>query len=95
MVRNKLVCALSLGVIAVESDLGGGTFNAGMTAIKLGIPLFVLSPSEFARKPKGNRRLIAFGGMEIHSSDGIDMVLEHLKSNEVKPPEQLVLNFQG
>ena len=78
MVRNKLVCALSKAVIVIssgpEKDQKGrmsGTFDAGKTALKLGIPLFVLSPNLLSTKPEGNAQLIKMGAKEITDCENI------------------------
>lgn len=72
MIRNKLVCALSKAVVIIQSgpekDENGkmsGTFDAGKTAFKFGIPLLVLSPKFFSFEPKGNIQLIKMGAKEI------------------------------
>ena len=89
MIRNKLVCALSQAVIVVEAgdevdDRGkmSGTFDAGKTALQMGVPLFVVDPCILEAQPKGNRKLIERGGIKINSRDGITTMLEHLKCTE-------------
>ncbi len=74
MTRNKLVCGLSEAVVVIEAgperDSQGrmsGTFDTGASALRLGIPLLVLSPSLFAEPPLGNQALIVRGGVEIRS----------------------------
>lgn len=75
MTRNKLVCALSKGVIVIETgrerdeqNKMSGTFDAGKSALALGIPVFVVSPKSECfggNPPKGNEDLIKLGGIEI------------------------------
>lgn len=85
MTRNKLVCALS-GVVVViasgpERDVNGtmsGSFDAGMSALKMSIPVFVVSPDFFADPPTGNRRLIAKGGHAWDPAAGAAPILEAL-----------------
>lgn len=91
MMRNKLVCALSKAVIVVESGLEigedgsmSGTFDAGISALGMGIPLFVVSPSAFKKPPPGNKSLINRGGIEIQAKGGIQTVLEHLTQGGAK-----------
>ena len=91
MTRNKLICALSMGVIIIEAKEGGGTFNTGLTALKLGIPLFILSPSEFDLTPAGNIKLLEMGGREIRLKDGIREVLGGLDKSKREEPKQLLL----
>lgn len=85
MMRNKVVCALSKAVIVVESgsEIGedgsmSGTFNAGISALEMGIPLFVISPSAFKKPPPGNKSLINRGGIEIEGEGSIGVLLERI-----------------
>jgi DNA processing protein len=84
MTRNKLVCALSKAVIVISSgperDANGkmsGTFDAGLTALKLKIPLYVLNPSLLNPSPQGNVDLIKLGGISL--SNGNELV-QHIES---------------
>ncbi len=79
MTRNKLVCAMSKAIVVIKSgperDSSGkmsGTFDAGKSALKMGIPVFVLSPQVLQPAPQGNIDLIKLGGIEF--SNGIDIV---------------------
>ena len=77
MTRNKLVCGLSKGVIVIETgkerDSEGkmsGTFDAGKSALSLGIPVFVISPNAECfngKSPEGNQDLIKLGGIEVYN----------------------------
>lgn len=89
MQRNKLVCALSKGVIVIQSgpekDKDGrssGTFNAGKNALKMGLPLFVVSPSELSEDKKiaGNEDLIRLGGIEITKENAIEKISSTVKA---------------
>ena len=91
MIRNKLICALSEAVIIIESaqekDTSGrmrGTFACGKTALKMGIPLFVVSPSAFRIAPVGNIDLIGRGGLEIDLKNGIKKIINYLKANRTQ-----------
>lgn len=77
MIRNKLVCAMSTAIVVIKSgpekDIYGkksGTFDAGKSALKMGIPVFVLNPQGF-NMPQGNMDLIKIGGIEF--SHGMDI----------------------
>lgn len=79
MIRNKLVCAMSQTIVVIasgtERDNEGrmsGTFDAGKSALKMNIPVFVLSPKIFKITPQGNIDLIKLGGIEF--SNGNDIV---------------------
>src|SRR5690606_11316842 len=79
MTRNKLVCAMSKAIVVIKSgperdDSGkmSGTFDAGKSAIKMGVPVFVLSPQVLNPLSQGNIDLIKLGGIEF--SNGMDIV---------------------
>jgi len=79
MARNKLVCAMSKAIVVIasgsERDTQGkmsGTFDAGKSALKMNIPVFVLSPQVLKPAPQGNIDLIKLGGIEF--SNGFDIV---------------------
>lgn len=74
MVRNKLVCALSKGVIVVEAGIDGGTVHAGRTALEMGILLYVIDPGEFKTPPAGNQKLIGLGGRGISIDTELDRI---------------------
>jgi predicted Rossmann fold nucleotide-binding protein DprA/Smf involved in DNA uptake len=88
MARNKLVCALSKAVIVISSgperDTSGkmsGTFDAGLTALKYNIPLFVLNPSLLNPAPQGNIDLIKLGGIPLSSGNELVQYLDSLTSS--------------
>lgn len=89
MIRNKLVCAMSQAVIVISSgperDSSGkmsGTFDAGLSALNMKVPLFVLSPSLLnPNPPQGNIDLIKLGGIAL--SNGNELV-QYLDSMEAK-----------
>lgn len=85
MARNKLVCAMSKALIVMQSgperDSEGkmsGTFDAGKSALELGIPVFVLSP-KIVTHAKGNIDLIRRGGIEFENGN---QIIEYLEKEE-------------
>jgi DNA processing protein len=89
MVRNKLVCAMSQAIVVIasgpERDKDGrmsGTYDAGKSALKMKIPVFVLSPQILKPIPQGNIDLIKLGGVEF--SNGSDIV-NHLREYQREP----------
>lgn len=97
MTRNKLIGALSGAVVVVvsgpEQDANGknsGTFNSGMSALKMDIPVFVVTPGFFPDDPEGNRGLIAKGCHAWDPAAGVAPILAAIGSTgEKKPhPEQ-------
>ena len=94
MARNKLVCALSKAVVVIESgperDSQGkmsGTFNTAKTAMRMGLPLFVLDPSCFDNPQKGNADLIKLGGKCLDPVSGVEEVLKCMEPPLVKKQE--------
>jgi len=96
MARNKLVAALAGALVVVvsgaERDASGrmsGTFDAGMSALKLGLPMLVADPSFFPSPPPGNQGLIQKGGVAWSPSAGIAPILEAMEAAARKKiPEQ-------
>lgn len=81
MTRNKLVCALSNAMVVIEAgderDEQGrmsGTFDAGKTAIAMGVPLFVIDPVILENVPRGNARLIGLGAEAINRDNAVTAV---------------------
>ncbi len=99
MARNKLVCALSDAVVVVasgpERDPAGrmsGSFDAGLAAVKMGIPAFTVDPAHYASPPPGNRELIARGLGAWDPAAGVAPLLDRLRAPISKNPgEQLPL----
>lgn len=96
MSRNKLVCALSsaLIVIAAGPERGpdgkkSGTFDAGISALSLKIPTFVVSPSCFDDAVEGNETLISRDAIEYCPDQGIDVILEAINSECQKTTSEL------
>lgn len=79
MARNKLVCAMSEAIVVIKSgperDGSGkmsGTFDAGKSALNMGVPVFILSPQLLRPAAQGNIDLIKLGGIEF--SNPMDIV---------------------
>jgi DNA processing protein len=89
MMRNKLVCSLSKAVLIIasgkERDATGkmsGTFDAGRSALNMGIPLFVVSPTSqcfLGCPPEGNQDLIKLGAIEVKS---FKQIIAHFQTEE-------------
>ncbi len=91
MIRNKLVCAISKAVVVIESgperDTQGkmsGTFNTGITTLKMGLPLFVVKPSCLDNPPNGNVSLIELGGIGLDGANGAEQIVEHISNKSVE-----------
>lgn len=87
MSRNKLVCAMSQAVIVISSgperDASGkmsGTFDAGLSALNMKVPLFVLSPLLLnPNPPQGNIDLIRIGGIALANGNELVQYLETIE----------------
>jgi DNA processing protein len=95
MARNKLVAALADALVVVasgpERDANGrmsGSFDAGLSALKLGVPLWIADPGSFSSTPAGNRELINRGGRAWSPTDGGAPILAALKSGDEKPAQK-------
>jgi DNA processing protein len=75
MARNGLVCALATAVVVVASGVHtlqgkSGTFDAGETALRLGVPLYVVRPEALGSDPPpGNEKLLTQGGLPLDPAD--------------------------
>ena len=92
MTRNKLICALSKAIVIVESGAErnaegklSGTFNTGLTALEMELPLFIVDPTSFEKPPQGNIDLIRLGGRKLNPRYGARDILRYLKAT---PPEE-------
>ncbi len=65
MQRNRTICGLVHALIVIEAGTSGGTWEAGQTALKLGLPLFVLDYSNPAPSANGNPLLLQKGGQPL------------------------------
>ncbi|MCD6119905.1 DNA-processing protein DprA [bacterium] len=92
--RNRLICALSRALVVIESgperDAEGkssGSFDTARQAFKAGIPVFVLTPSIFARKPEGNVKLLKLGAREFNPERGVGEIIEAASKSSPEPGE--------
>lgn len=76
MARNKLVCALSNAVVVVssgperdEKGRSSGTFDAAVSGLDMGVPVFAVSPDAFDHPPAGNAALLRRGCRELLPND--------------------------
>ncbi len=69
MRRNTTICGLSDAVVVVEAGERGGTLEAGKTALRLGLPLFVVDYVEPVPAAQGNARLLRDGANPIKADE--------------------------
>ncbi len=65
MIRNRTIIGLSKALCVIEAGETGGTLNAGQTALKLGVPVFVLDYSNPPKSAAGNPVLLQKGARPI------------------------------
>lgn len=65
MERNKIIVGISAVTIVIEAGATGGTLDAGMTALREGMPLFVVSYSDSVEANEGNRILLGAGANKL------------------------------
>ncbi len=66
MSRNKTICALADVVIVVQAGERGGTKHAGATALKMGKPVFAISPPSAGLSGwEGNEALMREGALPL------------------------------
>jgi len=68
MTRNKTIIGSSDVMILVESKLKGGTFEAGQTALKLRIPLYVADYQIPGKEAEGNVYFLGKGATALRKS---------------------------
>lgn len=74
MQRNRTIIGLSGAMLIVESGLDGGTFDAGTTAIRLGLPVFAVRFDNPPESAAGNQALLDRGAVSLTpGSTGIDV----------------------
>ena len=90
MTRNKLVCAMSKAIVVMasgpEKDSEGkmsGTFDAAKAALKMNIPVFVLSPDVLKPTPQGNIDLIKLGAIPFTNGNDIVKFLEEHPQQDI------------
>ena len=70
----------------IEARTKGGSFNAGLTCLELGVPLFAASYDSDHEAYGGNRVLIEKGAREVESPSGydwsgLDSIMDTLDTN--------------
>ena len=65
MERNKIIVGMSSATIVIEAGATGGTLDAGMSALRFGLPLFVAAYADATETNEGNRILLGAGGRNL------------------------------
>ena len=92
MTRNQLLVALSKVMVVIEAGEKGGTMNAGETALKAKVPLFVAKYQDMSINARGNQILLDRGALTLKKDKetnraGLEEVFEKMREEEF--PENL------
>jgi len=68
MARNRIIIALSDAMVLIESRREGGTFEAGKTALKLKVPLFVAQYQTPGESAAGNEYFLKRGAEKLRKN---------------------------
>jgi DNA protecting protein DprA len=94
MQRNRTICGLSQALIVIEAGTNGGTWEAGLEALRLGIPLFVIDYAEPAPSAQGNPLLLKRGGEALPFVPGnqpdLSPLLKAIESSQPRSAERLL-----
>lgn len=68
MARNKTILAFSDAMILIEARLSGGTFDAGKTALRLKVPLYVAEYQFPGENADGNTYFLSKGAVPLRKN---------------------------
>lgn len=93
MIRNRTILGMSRAAVVIEAGENGGTWDAGIRALEMKLPLYVLSYIDPPPSAAGNRALIARGGTPIPELPAPMLPLFNTTSQDDPPhePTQLTL----
>lgn len=84
MARNGIIAALGQALIVIEAGETGGTLNAGMQALEVGIPVMALEFSEST--PEGNRVLHRHGARPLRTTAHLKVELDAIADKQGPAP---------
>lgn len=90
MQRNETIIALSCAFVVVQAGESGGTWEAGLTCLRLGKPLLVVQREEHP-ETEGNAKLIARGGIPVVTTRGLVDLLDQARDGTLQASPQIEL----
>jgi DNA processing protein len=92
MTRNAMIYGLGKALVVIEAGESGGTFQAGVGALRANKPVLALGFE--SETPRGNAILIERGAIEVRTSMQLGNIIDVIHSVDVDEPvsaEQLSL----
>ncbi|MEI6666198.1 MAG: DNA-processing protein DprA [Chloroflexota bacterium] len=90
MQRNGTILDLARALVVVQSGTSGGTWNAGLEALRRGTPLLVVQ-RQSKPETEGNAHLIARGGIPVNTVKALKTLLEAIRDGDTLPNGQQTL----
>jgi DNA processing protein len=92
MTRNRTIVGFSDAMVVIESGLRGGTFEAGKTALSLGVPLFCVEYAIPPSSASGNTYFLSHGASPVRRSanglPNISKILESIHGSSSRSPRK-------
>jgi predicted Rossmann fold nucleotide-binding protein DprA/Smf involved in DNA uptake len=93
MIRNRTILGLAQAAMIIEAGETGGTWDAGLRALDMKLPLYVLDYSDPPPSAAGNRALILRGGrpLTVMPQPVLPRISRDAPTDSPKTPTQLSL----
>lgn len=94
MIRNQLIFGLARALFIIEAGETGGTFAAGQSALRFGVPTYALDYPDPPPSAAGNGELLKQGvrGISVVPAPELpDLSQDPVRSKSDNPPSQLSL----
>ncbi len=98
--RNRIIAALSDGVLVTEAAARSGSLNTASHALNMGLPVFAVPGNITSPLSEGCNNLIKAGAIPVTSMEDIvnalkwkDLSESHKKSVKYSPEEQVIIDL--